>query len=460
MKKLIPSVIAFATVMGASAQSYNMEILLKNGSTTTISTEEISEVRFVESAPVEAFNILTEEYIPDSALRDAIKAQVANGSDVLTNVEAAAYNGALELNSPEVFNFKGIEYLTSLQALYGDYTKAQSIDVSMLKDLQVLSLSRCEFLKTLELGNPKKLRALNIGSTQLKQFDLSILPDSMAFINVESLGYATLDFSRFADIEEINCAQNELTSLNVENLPKLNSLVCSTNQLTELNLSGCTNLFNFVATFNTGLVKVNLDGCNKLGKVYLMYTAVTEFDAQPVKSTLEELNLGYTKISEINTSGCTQLTYLAVNDTQLTQAPDLKGCVNLDELRVENTHIPSLDVSDCSVIHEMHCYSIPELKSVTMASDLPNLYNLNLFDVPALTYFEWGKTKILGYANVYMTGLSRIDISKMNPDVRYGMFSYNENMTEIKVWPEFDIENPPSNIEKDANTKFVYEFTE
>ncbi|GEM_PF-5808494 len=33
-------------------------------------------------------------------------------------------------------------------------------------------------------------------------------------------------------------------------------------------------------------------------------------------------------------------------------------------------------------------------------------------------------------------------------------------MTEIKVWEGFDIANPPTNIRKNEETKFVYEFTQ
>lgn len=456
------STIILGTAFGLSlyAQTYNMEVVLNNGTVQSYPADEISEVRFVADEPQEVFNILTEEYIPDPELRATIKAQVAMGASELTNVQAAAYAGALQFASPYVTNFKGIEYLSSLQAMYADGTMAKSLDVSMLKDLQVLTLNRCKELTELNLGEAVKLRALNIGGTGLTQFDLSVLPESMAFINVESLEYSELDFTRFKDIEEINCAQNALTLLNVTGLSKLNSLVCSTNQLTELDLQGCDRLSNLVATINYDLKSVNVADCNSLANVYLMYTSISEFDPQPIRDTLLELNLGNTKISSIDLSGCYNLTYLALNDTELSGTPDFSDCIALDELRIENTHITALDVSASPNIHELHCYSIPELKEVTMASELFNLYNLNLFDVAVLENFQWGETKILKYASIYMTGLERLDISKMNHDVMYASLTYNDNLREIKVWPDFDINNPPANIQKDDTAEFVYEFTE
>ena len=58
-----------------------------------------------------------------------------------------------------------------------------------------------------------------------------------------------------------------------------------------------------------------------------------------------------------------------------------------------------------------------------------------------------------------MTPLKRIDISKVNQDYRNLYLDYNDNLTEIKVWPGFDLENPPTSVQKPANAKFVYEFT-
>ena len=37
---------------------------------------------------------------------------------------------------------------------------------------------------------------------------------------------------------------------------------------------------------------------------------------------------------------------------------------------------------------------------------------------------------------------------------------YNENLRQIKVWSDFDLNNPPTNVFKDDTAEFVYEFTE
>ena len=37
---------------------------------------------------------------------------------------------------------------------------------------------------------------------------------------------------------------------------------------------------------------------------------------------------------------------------------------------------------------------------------------------------------------------------------------YNENLRQIKVWSDFDLNNPPTNVFKDDTASYVYEFTE
>ena len=461
MKKYMVFVMALMSAMTGMSQTYNMEVVLKDGTKQVFSADNVSEVRFVDSAkePSQEFNILTEEYIPDAEMRKAIQAQVAGGQETLTNIEAACYEGSLIFETPYVRNFKGIEYLTSLTALQAEGVYAASLDVSMLQNLEELDVRRSQ-IEDLTLGNPLKLKRLDIGGTKLLNYDLSILPDEMTTIKVDGLEYSSLDFSRFKNIEEINCSQNKLTSLKVDGLTNLKNIIFSTNALTEMSFNGCSALENVVGTYNLDLTSVDLTGCTNIKSFMFMYTGLEQIDIKPFAATLEELNLGWTKIKTVDISNCTNLTYLAVNNCDISEELDFSACTKLDELRVESTHIPNIDLSNCPDISVLQCYEIDQLKSLKMASHLPKLYQLNIDNVPMLESFEWGSTEKLQYANIYMTPLERIDLSKINTDYLYIYLEYNSNLKEIKVWEGFDMDNPPTNIAKDATAKFVYEFTE
>lgn len=462
MKKYIFFVFTLMASLTGLSQTYNMEVILNNGTKQVFPADNVSEVRFVVSTDdpsQQEFNILTEEYIPDAELRKAIKTQVAEGRETLTNKEAAAYTGGLEFDTPYVSDFKGLEFFTSLTSLRAEGVFATSLDVSMLPNLAELVVKRSNIAE-LNLGNPQNLRILDIGSTKLTNFDLSVLPNEMTAIKVDNLGYTALDFTRFTNIEDINVSQNKLTTLNVSGLAKLKNIIFSTNELTEVSFNGCTSLTNVVGTYNLNLTSIDLTGCTSIETFMFMYTALEQVDVTPFASTIKELNLGWTNIKSLNISNCANLTYLAVNNCDISEEIDFSACTNLDELRVESTHIPNIDLTNCPNISVLQCYEIDQLRSLKLASHLPNLYQLNIDNVPLLETFEWGTTEKLQYANIYMTPLKRIDLSGVNTDYMYIYLEYNSNLTEIKVWEGFDLNNPPTNIAKDATAKFVYEFSE
>ena len=460
MKYLVLSILTVIAGLTAVAQNYNMEITLSDGTKQYIPADKVSEVRFVTDSetPGQAFNILTEEYIPDGVLRNAIKEQVARGSETLTNVEAAAYTGELILTDNRVQKFTGIEYLISLSSLVAEGVFAKSLDVSKLTNLQLLDINRSE-VEILDLGTPTKLLSLNIGGTKLTQFDLSPLPVCLAQLNVDNLKYESLDLGRFSNLIELSCTQNCLTSLNVAGLTKLNKIIFTTNDLKKVSFAGCSNLEVVAGTYNLELSEVDLTGCKKIKNFMFMYTALESFDAASFASTIEEINLGWTKVNSVNISNCTNLTYLALDNCGMTEEIDFSSCPKLDVLRVDGNEIPNIDLTMCPDIAEIQCSGNNSLKSLKLADRLTTLHQLNIDNVPALETFEWGATEKLQYANIYMTPLKRIDISKVNQDYRNLYLDYNDNLTEIKVWPGFDLENPPTSVQKPANAKFVYEFT-
>ena len=305
MKYLVLSILTVIAGLTAVAQNYNMEITLSDGTKQYIPADKVSEVRFVTDSetPGQAFNILTEEYIPDGVLRNAIKEQVARGSETLTNVEAAAYTGELILTDNRVQKFTGIEYLTSLSSLVAEGVFAKSLDVSKLTNLQLLDINRSE-VEILDLGTPTKLLSLNIGGTKLTQFDLSPLPVCLAQLNVDNLKYESLDLGRFSNLIELSCTQNGLTSLNVAGLTKLNKIIFTTNDLKKVSFAGCSNLEVVAGTYNLELSEVDLTGCKKIKNFMFMYTALESFDAASFASTIEEINLGWTKVNSVNISNC------------------------------------------------------------------------------------------------------------------------------------------------------------
>ena len=64
-------------------------------------------------------------------------------------------------------------------------------------------------------------------------------------------------------MQELNCAANQLTELNVQGCTALQGLECWSNQLTELDVQGCTALQG-VHCYGNQLTAINVQGCTAL----------------------------------------------------------------------------------------------------------------------------------------------------------------------------------------------------
>lgn len=461
MKRLILALLAAVIMATAAAQTYNMEVSLKNGNKITVAADSVSEVRFVKvtTSPEDVFNILTEEYIPDPVLRDSIRSQVAKGAETLTNIEAAKYTGILSLRGIEK-SLKGLEFFSGITQLLLSYSQIETFDAVPFKDLTYLYLENNSKMTSVNLAGLEKLEELQLNYCRaLENFDMTKLPSSIKVLSIKSLKLTSIDISSMPLLERLSCEQNSITSIAITNNTVIKSISCGSNKLESLSVAGCTNLQRLTAGSNNSLASVDISGCQSLETLALMNTRISEIDVQPIRNSLKILTLSQCPISSIDLNGCYKLEQLSLNGTQVNGDISFPSCVNLQRFRIENTNVKTLDLSHNPQLFEIHCYDVPNIESVTLADNLTELYQLNIWAAPKLKSLTWGRTYKLGYANIYNTGLPRLDISKVNHDMG-GMSLKNPFMTEIKVWEGFDIANPPTNIKKNEETKFVYEFTQ
>lgn len=458
MKRLILALLAAVIMVTAAAQTYNMEVSLKNGNKVTLAADSVSEVRFVKAEAPKPFNILTEEYIPDAKLRELIQTQVAKGEKTLTNVQAAEYTGTLDLDKVGD-TLKGLEFFTGITELFLTNSGAEILDVRPFKNLKSLYFRTNKKLSVFNAEGLTKLVNLDMGyNALLAGYDLNKLPEQIESLTIMELKYESIDVSKFKNLRKLVFAFNQVTSLDVSNNKTLELVDGGSNKLTSVNVSGCSSLTDLIAGYNTELSNVNLAGCGKITDLTLHNTAVAELDPTPFASTLKHLGLGSTKITSLDVSKCTELEYLDIANTGVAGNLTVVS-PKLNNIRCESSKLTKVDLSKCPVIREAHLFEMENVEEIILADDLSALIQLNVYTDPKLTAFSWGTTHVLQYGNICGTGLKRLDISKVNRNYLY-LSLENENMTEIKVWKEFDIQNPPENIGKNETTKFVYEFTQ
>lgn len=461
MKKIFLVLMAIAGLATCAwAQTtYNMNVRLNDGTVVTYAADDVAEVTFEEAE--QPFNILTEEFIPDAVLRDYIKTNIANGEDVYTNVQAAAYNGVININQLRVFDFKGLEFFTNLQELYCSGLNIQTIDISALKNLRVFDASSCQFLTSLTTGEMEKMEDFNISRCpKLTGYDLNQLPSSLKSLKVISLKYASIPFDLFPNLETLEADMNLLTELDLQGNTTIKRISLSGNALTSVNLNGCENLEYLVLSYNTNLASLDITGCNSIERLYVQNTKLTDLDLAPIASTLHELNVSSNGMTNLDVSQCTELTYLECQSNNLTQAMDFSNNTKLTDLRIESNQVPSVNLKNCNQLQTLNCYSNEALTSLILPDDQSHITLLNAFSIPNVTELNIGNMTAVEWFSVYVTGLTRIDISNVNQNAKGIYLYYNDNLRQIKVWSDFDMNNPPANVFKDDTAEFVYEFTE
>ncbi len=461
MRHLVFSIIFLMTVISGAAQAWNMEITLKNGTKQVIPADSVSEVRFVEHTPIQEFNILTEQYIPDAVLRNYIKNTAADSADTFTNVQAAQYTGTFNLAGLKIASIKGLEFFPNLYGLDMSGCTFDKLDLSAMTGLRSLLLNHAKNLTSLNLDGLNHLETLNIGSTKLKGFDLSTLPPTLKELNVESLGYEAIDFSIWPALEKINLNMNKLSTLDLSKCKQMKSIDASSNALTQVNVKGCSNLERYNSTYNGDLTTVDLSDCVNLKYLYLNGTKISSVSLAPFASTLTELCVSkIPTLTNLDLTGCAALTYLECQQTGLSGDISFSANTKLEVVRCEENKLTSVDVSKCNALREFNCYSMETLTQVNLPEDQSHLTLLNLFSIPNVKTITLGDLSSIKYLNIYSMAAKRLDLSRLNRKATSVFVGYDDELKEIKVWQGFDASNPaPIYVEAAPNAKFVTEFT-
>ena len=191
----------------------------------------------------------------------------------------------------------------------------------------------------------------------------------------------------FTSLEELDCYENSLTSLDVSGCTALTELNCRNNQLASLDVSGCIALTELNCKGNQ-LTSLNISGCAALKRLYC----------------------GGNQFTSLNVSSCTALEELYCDGNQLTGL-DLTKCTALTALDCGENQLTSLDVSECTAITALSCYN-NKLTSldVSKLSGLRIIYCYN----NKLTSLDVTKCTALTELDCYNNKLTSLDVSKMS----------------------------------------------
>lgn len=204
----------------------------------------------------------------------------------------------------------------------------------------------------LKVSDLRKLIQLTCwGGNQLTQLDISNVPELTTLWCFYNL-LPELDLAHIPSLTDLNCDGNQLTELDLSNTPGLTTLSCNFNQLTELDLSNLPGL-NWLSCNDNQLTELDLAHASSLTDLLCGWNQLTELDLSNV-SALKGLICLKNLLAELDLSNVPALEWLSCSENQLTEL-DLSMVPLLTELRCRGNQLTELDVRENPELKILQC---------------------------------------------------------------------------------------------------------
>jgi uncharacterized repeat protein (TIGR01451 family) len=234
-------------------------------------------------------------------------------------------------------------------------------------------------------GNIQNSEALAVTTLNVSYSNISDLTGIEAFVNLTNLECASnqltsLDVAPLINLTSLNCINNQISTFDVASLTNLTHLSCESNQLTALDVVPLTNLTYLGCSYNQ---LTALDVAPLINLVHLVCTSnlLTDLDVAPLTNltyldfqnnlltslnvnTLINLNTLYCGGSQFNTidvSALTNLSDLSITETLQTSL-DVSNLSNLISIQISNSHLTALDLSNC---HQLATFNMSSNSDMT-----------------------------------------------------------------------------------------------
>ncbi len=201
----------------------------------------------------------------------------------------------------------------------------------------------------------------------------------------------SLSDTEIAAVKKINCFRKRITNLKgIEYFTSLNNLWCAENKLTALDVSKNTALTDLYCSRNQ-LTTLDVSKNTALTDLDCGYNQLTTLDVSK-NTALTYLSCGYNQLTTLDVSKNTALTYLSCRNNQLTTL-DVSKNTALTKLSCDNNQLTSLDVSNTD-IDDLNCYD--NIYQIVVGND--STFDLSLlpgnFDVSKTS--DWSGGKVSG----------------------------------------------------------------
>lgn len=365
-------------------------------------------------------------YFPDSGFRTWVQKHFdkPNGAK-LTDEELASVKEIISWKDGfhVVENLKGIEYFSELETLrlFNNRYNFQSYVVSV------------------DLTKNKKLKKFTFTADEY-------------FRDYNSAPEITHQGSHSARIPISGREITYLESVNLKNLPNLETVVIDEHRLSALDLRGCPNLKCVEVTNGGNLTSIQLDTCKKLETFNCCVNfSIGSLDLL-LMPNLKSLKCDYNKIESLDLSASQNLETLSCVSNSLTSL-NISNCRKLKSLICTDTDIKALDCSmndslisvdfsECKKLEEfpklpkgiksISCQYVPLLATADL-SLYPNLTELNAAYCDLKT-FDASKCRNLVALDLNNNFISALDLSYLKQlDIKKTFISQKLNLGATRI---------------------------
>jgi len=273
--------------------------------------------------------------------------------------------------------------------------------------------------------------------------------DTVTYLNVSSQNISDLTgIEGFTALTDLDCEDNQLSSLYVSNNTALASLKSRYNQLTSLDISNNTALTYFECDVNQ-LTSLDVSNNTSLTSLSCSVNQLTSLDVSN-NTALIELDCFQNQLFSLDVSNNTSLTALSTRENLLTVL-DVSQNTNLIGLGCDDNQLTSLDVSNNTVLEALECFN-NQLTSLDLSNNTA-LMELYCFDNQLIS-LDVSNNTILTWLECDDNQLISLDIRNGNNTNMNISTINNTNLTCINVdddswstvnWSDIDLQHYFSN---------------
>ncbi|MDO5037463.1 MAG: leucine-rich repeat domain-containing protein, partial [Tissierellia bacterium] len=229
----------------------------------------------------------------------------------------------------------------------------------------------------------------------------------------------------FKNLEELNCLENKISSLDLRDNTKLKRLDCDKNKLTSLDVSKNPDLI-YLSCINNSLTSLSVSANPQLAGFYCDENSLTSLDVSKNPDLLY-FSCSNNNLASLSLRANTKLAGLYCDDNRLTSL-DLSHNPALISLACHLNELETLDLSKNPDLEDLSCHN-NKLKDLDLRNN-PKLMEL-MCSENQLTSLDVSHNPELDHLDCYANQLTSLDVSQ-NPALRY-LDCYGNQLTSLDL---------------------------